>query len=933
MVFVMVHLDSPDYDPVRDFIRLQREKNVEWNDIPSITPPFENIQQWLVFMIKQHFWPNDMNLDQWEAIKSTVREYESSQQDIYGDESAHVVADKATNGPCVPSTHPDSSWQLYRKELQKDLKDEEDVQAVENIAAKILSQLVLDTKEKDAIKGLVIGHVQSGKTANMAGLVAMAADCGFNVFVILSGTIENLRKQTEERLAQSLSSQNGNLHWNHVSHPGPDSPPQDRLDTLVPGDSRRFLTVSLKNVHRLKALRNWLTRPQRVSEKLRILIIDDEADQAGINTAAITEEDRRQINDQIIRLTQIPARAINYVGYTATPYANVLNEGPGQSLYPKNFITTLGVSRKYFGPRQMFGVHGDPDSEGLDVVRPIPPEDLHQISEIHKDPDSSLPVSLREAIAWFTCAAAVRRHIGNNSPVSMLVHTSHNTTHHSNLTAAISRWLTEDPDEVVEIAGTVWASETTRFTPAVFMDQLPLFPREHIGSYPEDFRKDLLPHIRTLLQEVSPIPLTGESQSEMQYHAGIHLCIDNSKPQQFATDTPVQVRLVYPQKDLDHPTSFLVVGGQTLSRGLTIKGLVSTYFLRSTTLGDSLMQMGRWFGYRNGYALLPRIWMTGTTYLRFAFLSRVEDDLRQSLKDLEASGLTPEQYAPVVTTHPVLSFLRITAKDRMQAARPVTVDFSGVTAQTIYFRNDAARLGKNIDFAVRFLDSLGEPLPGRRGAWHWDNVAFSRIADFLDGLHISKPGSSFPAIDFFRQWFEETHGADAPWTVIVAGTGEATSAPTGTDPKRWGTSNWSVGKINRSRLVLLGEDPKDDDFSLGAILDPQDLLADLSPTIAGSSTSSNVRRNLHAIRAKEGRAGIPLLIVYLVDKHSKPRRKQNSENRKRYPLNSVADLLGVALSTPPREGSDPGTTSVSIPLPDGTDLETPDLADEDGQDV
>lgn len=925
--------DSPAYDRVRDFIRLHRQKNVQWNNIPTIEPPFQNIQQWLDFMIRQNFWPEEMTLADWEEIKSTLREYEANQQDIGEDESAHVVDGASSDQPCVPSGHPYSSWQLYRKELQNDL-DEEDIHAVEKVAARILRRLVLDTSGKDPVKGLVIGHVQSGKTANLAGLVAMAADCGFNVFVVLSGTIENLRKQTEERLFKSLSSQNGNLHWNHVSHPGPDSPPQDRLDSLLPQEKQRYLVVSLKNVYRLEALYRWLTPSERVTTNLKILIIDDEADQAGINTASISEQERTQINNHIIRLTQVQAQAVNYVGYTATPYANVLNEAPGTSLYPKDFITTLGVSRKYFGPRQVFGVADDIESDGLDIVRTVPAEDLETISEIHKNPQLPLPSSLCDAIAWFTCAAAARRRQGANSPISMLIHTSHQTTHHDNLTKAIQRWLTEDPDQVIETARRIWEVETSRITREIFMRQLPMYPRKHIGSYPADFEIDLLPSIRTLLQQVSPILITGESQSDLDYHRGIHLCIDNSKPQQFVDDTSVHVRLVYPKKDLEYATSFIVVGGQTLSRGLTIKGLVSTYFLRSTTLGDSLMQMGRWFGYRNDYALFPRVWMTSDTYSRFAFLARVEEDLRKNLKELEISGRRPEEFAPVVTTHPVLSFLRISAKKKMQSAVPVSVDFSGLTAQTIHFRNDEKQLRANIDHALRFLDSLGEPSPGRKNAWHWDGVEFEQISQFLAGLHVWNPKGTFPEIDLFRKWFAETYGSNLQWTVIVAGSGQATQTPADDRTGVWGTSYWSVGKVKRSRLVIPGEDPYAPGFSIGALLDPKDLLADLPSIEDLSDSASNVRKNLYRIRSRHGRSRIPLLIVYLVDKKSEPSRTQDVRiHRKRYPLNTAEDILGVAVSTPPRPGGDSGTTAVSIPLSVGNNLETPDIADEDQRDA
>src|SRR5699024_7975277 len=111
--------------------------------------------------------------------------------------------------------------------------------------------------------------------------------------------------------------------------------------------------------------------------------------------------------------------------------------------------------------------------------------------------------------------------------------------------------------------------------------------------------------------------------------------------------------------------------------GLTIEGLTSTYFLRAATAGDSLMQMGRWFGFRKGYELLPRIWMTENTFEQFQFLTSLEEELRDELKEFALGNKSPANYGPRVKNTPKVSWLRVTAKNKMQKALEIDMDFSG----------------------------------------------------------------------------------------------------------------------------------------------------------------------------------------------------------------------------------------------------------------
>ena len=210
-------------------------------------------------------------------------------------------------------------------------------------------------------------------------------------------------------------------------------------------------------------------------------------------------------------------------------------------------------------------------------------------------------------------------------------------------------------------------------------------PEDQIRDYPS-FEK-IKPGLEILLGEaIQHIKMNEEG--DLQYHAGLHLVIDNCSKNGIQNGSD-HVRLAYPDPDLiPYPSpapAFIIVGGSTLSRGLTIEGLVSTFFLRASCQADTLMQMGRWFGYRKGYELLPRIWMTADTIAKFRFLSQLEVELRDDLKKYMVSDVTPIDYAPRILCSPKVSWLKLTSKNHQKNAIPAEMDFSGAKPQTVVF--------------------------------------------------------------------------------------------------------------------------------------------------------------------------------------------------------------------------------------------------------
>lgn len=384
----MSNFGLPEYDQHREWIRNARNRNMKWEEIDYAgRGNDEGLSEFLTQQSLLNFW-KEVSCSEWKELVHLQKEAEEQTQVIdYLSGQAMIMGEGEDNDVTVPAD-PQSAWQLYRKKLIKGGFKEEIVDEMERTTLKILKRLSSDTTEMKPVKGLVIGNVQSGKTANMAALMAMAADWGWNMFIVLSGTIENLRQQTQNRLLNDLNCQ-GNLNWNGLEHLSKKPMLGQRTQDLHfdKTSKQRYFTVCLKNPGRLRGLIQWLQSDGNKQKQMKILVIDDEADQAGINTANVNSSTIKTINRLIRDLVNgkneksqeisNKYKAMNYIGYTATPYANILNEAGEDSLYPRNFISTLSVSKEYFGPQQIFGFEGgDYDYDGLDIVRIIDEDDL-----------------------------------------------------------------------------------------------------------------------------------------------------------------------------------------------------------------------------------------------------------------------------------------------------------------------------------------------------------------------------------------------------------------------------------------------------------------------------------------------------------------------------------------------------------------------------
>ena len=915
----MIDILSDKYKIYSLNINNKLKKGQTWDQIRSLKTSNENDLEDALENLADNLDAEKLTISEWYEIVDHVKHDKDSEVDIQILEPVMIPA--ASDEDYKLDYSQGSSWSSYKRVLYKKNFDSDTVDIIEQSSHKILNKLSLNTTARDAIKGLVIGNVQSGKTANMAALMAMAADTGWNLFIVLSGTIENLRIQTQERLINDLKSAT-NVAWTSIDNVSTSSSFHNALSKLSLGDDskQRYLMVCLKNSTRLNNLLTWMNKDQKNREKLKILIIDDEADQAGINSTRKTVKakddqddiERTAINKAIVNLltnkdkksklcTKKPL-AINYVAYTATPYANVLNEKPGpNSTYPADFVASLGVSNKYFGPQQIFGLESE-NIDGLNIINLVPQEELDEVKEIQKGLNSTIPKELEQAILWFYCCLAIRRYYNDCNPVSMLIHTSQKQPDHDKIAEIIRTWIGKfTAFDFIQKCQKVYDKQTSNFTLDSFKKGYSKYDSKGIRNYPS------FSDIANILSEIFNTGLKSiliNDEGEPQFNKGVHLCIDNCS-HYLGENGDEHIRLLYPKKKMSFATGFIVVGGATLSRGLTIEGLVSTYFLRTVRQADSLMQMGRWFGYRIGYELLPRIWISQDTKEKFEFLSVMDYELRQKMKYMEDNGIKPQTVGISIMEY-ANKKLEITSRNKSKDAAIVDMDFAGLATQTTIFYDDKSKLESNYKNTIEFIDLLPTPSSFENhiktdGCILWENIKNETVLNYIKKLSFPKVDSKFLDVKLFEKWYEDLASTNKliNWNVAISGI---------KGDKLEVYSKYEICKTNRSKK----SDDSDGLIRIGALRNPRDLYLDVDITKLGKEDKKYVEKssasNFLEIRKNAGLDKTSLLVIYFINKDSQPKSKDSG----RVPLNAPIDIIGITIVLPKQSNGTSSSTHKGI---------------------
>lgn len=688
-------------------------------------------------------------------------------------------------------------WARYKKLLFKKKLPQDVIYGTDQVTDTILGRLgnPRDKRSWDR-KGMVVGHVQSGKTANYTGLVCKAADAGYRLIIVIAGIHNNLRNQTQGRidegfigrdtgrLAQMGSREKPKLIG--VAEFSDKFTPVSLTNTIrdfnkatatsntsqIASYAVPVVLVIKKNMHTLRNLTEWLREhsANHSSEMIDqpMLLIDDEADNASINVKYGKSEVSR-INGQIRELLGVFRRSC-YVGYTATPFANIfidpeLDEAmEAEDLFPRDFIIGLDAPDNYFGPRKVF-LDGIPDEEEPLYLRNIiDNEDVLPIRHKIEHDLVSVPPSMIEALRAFLVARTIRDLRGQSDQhASMLV----NASRFTRVQGLIRNRLQEALDTIrdsIRVNASLGEQGIRDPEIAALRD---IWAAEFYEAWPE----------------------WGEIQAQLLSSIGGAKVVE------------VNSRV----NDLDysaageHGLTVIAVGGFSLSRGLTLEGLTVSYFLRNSMMYDTLMQMGRWFGYRGNYEDLCRIWMPPQAIGWYSHIAEATEELHEELRRMQRDRATPLQFGLAVRSHP--SSLLVTARNKLGSGeKHVKIGLSNGYVETHKLINDPDVLEGNRSAAREFVTALREEgytpnsIKPEKGGYLLRNVDVAHVDNFLLKFRNARD-SVGTTIEPLRRYIElRAHDELDKWDVFfasVSGNKESSDI-----------LGWPIGPARRS----IGED-------------------------------------------------------------------------------------------------------------------------------
>jgi hypothetical protein len=446
------------------------------------------------------------------------------------------------------------------------------------------------------------------------------------------------------------------------------------------------------------------------------LLIDDEADNASIN---ISNDPQRAsaINNGITNIISL-FRRCGYVGYTATPFANIFIPLDDDNLFPRDFIINIPPPSNYVGPESVFGFQlaEDDGNSVLPIVNRIQDYSLF-VPDKHKKDDllpTSLPESLCLAIRCFIITCAIKRLRGQLvAHNSMLIHVSRFQVWQSCIKDLVEtqfdfyrRAIDQNDPSTVELFRNTFEVDTEGYRSfrTISASILNSSLREIDSNIAVHSWDDVLLHLNDAVSRIAVREIHGGSKDALDY---------------------------YDHKD---GLSIIAIGGNKLSRGLTLEGLSISYFLRSSRMYDTLMQMGRWFGYRPGYVDLCRLFTSRELNEWFCHITRASEELREEFDYMsDIAGSTPEKYALKVRTHP--GVLQISATNKMRSAITIQVTWAGRLAESYALRKDKLAMQQNFDSLVILLETLPSTFERTTtGNYLWRDIPPISITNFLNSL-------------------------------------------------------------------------------------------------------------------------------------------------------------------------------------------------------
>jgi hypothetical protein len=664
-------------------------------------------------------------------------------------------------------------WERYRTWLIRRRLPQPAINAMHRVTDRILD---LTGNPESSIpfnrRGMVVGDVQSGKTGNYTGLICKAADAGYKVIIVLAGMNNNLRSQTQIRLDEGFIGkisvpmgesdprqtgvglidpsvvvdwatnrlERGDFNWRAMSQFG-----------LHPG-GRPVLLVVKKNVSVLNGVLEWLRVTANSNDEagprfahMPLLLVDDEADNASVDTRRLKfingapdpEHQPTAINARIRQILGMFDQAA-YVGYTATPFANIFIHPDAetgrefQDLFPRDFIVTIPTPDSYVGAARVFGLQLEheesPSLPGLpglihNIDDHVPsgtlPEGRGWMPPVHRmdhqplfEGEARPPPSLVDAVRSFALVIAGRRVRGQGREHnSMLVH----VTRFQAVQRRVLEQLRELRDQLandVRYGGDAGIEPFRKLWEADFQ---PVTAELSLPDCQPVAWSELEPALRTSMETIHVREINGTSADVLDY-----------------------------ELSRKGGLNVIAVGGDKLARGLTLEGLSVSYFLRGSTMYDTLLQMGRWFGYRPGYLDLCRLWTTSEHVEWFGHIAQASEELRREFDRMETMRATPREFGLRVRSH---STLLVTSRAKMQHGTELQISFAGDISETTIFSTSSRVLENNRDAVSDLMLRLDrsaavyrqDPVQSRgegrthrwRGSHFWQGAPVDLILPFL----------------------------------------------------------------------------------------------------------------------------------------------------------------------------------------------------------
>jgi hypothetical protein len=828
-----------------------------------------------------------------------------------------ILEDKQDHLPWLPDRKAEINWDFwdrYRRYLEEEKGwSPATVDRLEQLTDSILARLEEPQRPGDwSRRGMVVGQVQSGKTSNYTGLICKAVDAGYKLIIVLAGLHNSLRSQTQLRLDE------GFLGWDSQNNRAFDTenrfigvgliPTKKQLRALpvtsssekgdfskriadqcgaAPGGADPILMVVKKNKTVLNNLvkwaLNWANTDRQLGRKVvrnsPLLIIDDEADNASVNTKEVRlddtgiphEEQEATAINKLIRQLLHSFEKTAYVGYTATPFANIFihpqvrTSEHGEDLFPRHFIINLPAPSNYVGPVQVFGLDADSTVDlesvsGLDIVRIVEDQDEWMPTGHKKEHvPPYLPLSLKEAIRAFILSCAVRFWRGQTTAHnSMLVHVTRFTAVQELINQLVKDELTSLQRRLRYSEGNALNQILSEFEYLWNNDFVPtsqsIIGTELQPTIPFPEWKDIIPLLHQATARIQVKKINGTAKDILDYWGS------------------------------PNGLSVIAIGGDKLSRGLTLEGLSVSYYLRPSKMYDTLMQMGRWFGYRPGYLDLCRLYTTDELVEWYQHITVASEELRKEFDYMANMSATPEEFGLKVRTHP--SGLIITGANKMRQGTVMQLSFAGTISETYLFDKDKNTIRRNLRATEELILGLGT-YAVERNNFIWKQISGSKIIDFLSNYQShsnARLANTKSLIDYIEAQLKQNELAS--WTIALISKKNADN--------KYTIAGLEIGLTQRKNDA----DPSSSEYRLpkSRLLNPPDEMLDFSPSFqeeiinitkerrqkAGKPESKSKTPDGKVIREKRNRQN-GLLLLYPLDPKA---------------INSEIPVIGFGISFP-----------------------------------